>query len=68
MSDLFLVKQGLVGATFDHKPGDIIEWAEAKEIPALLESGILEVYQATPPVTRKAETPESPKAKKKEIR
>jgi hypothetical protein len=68
MSDLFLVRQGLVGETFDHKPGDIIEWPEAKEIPTLLESGVLEVYQATPPVVRKAETPEAPKAKKKETR
>jgi hypothetical protein len=68
MPDLFLVKQGLVGATFDHKPGDIIEWPEAKEIPALLEAGILEVHQVAPPVVRKAETPEAPKAKKKETR
>ena len=68
MADLFLVKQGMVGDNFCHKPGDLIEWPAVGEIPALLEAGILEIHQAEPPAVAKVETPEAPKSKKKESR
>lgn len=68
MSEMFLVKQGMVGDNFVHKPGDIIAWEAANEIPALLEAGILEIHQAAPPATTEPETPESKKSKKKESR
>lgn len=68
MPEMFLVKQGMVGDNFVHKPGDIIAWEAANEIPALLEAGILEIHQAAPPATTEPETPESKKSKKKESR
>lgn len=68
MSEMFLVRQGMVGDNFVHKPGDIIAWEAANEIPALLEAGILEIHQAAPPATTEPETPESKKSKKKESR
>ena len=68
MAEMFLVRQGMVGDNFVHKPGDIIAWEATNEIPALLEAGILEIHQAEPPAVAKVETPESPKSKKKERR
>ena len=70
MAEMFLVKQGMVGDNFVHKPGDIVAWEAVSEIPALLEAGILEVYSAPPPPpeTPEPETPESKKSKKKESR
>jgi len=68
MPEMFLVKQGMVGDNFVHKPGDIIAWEATNEIPALLEAGILEIHQAEPPAVTKVETPEAPKSKKKESR
>jgi hypothetical protein len=68
MPEMFLVKQGMVGDNFVHKPGDIIAWEATNEIPALLEAGILEIHQAEPPAVAKVETPEAPKSKKKESR
>ena len=68
MAEMFLVRQGMVGDNFVHKPGDIIAWEATNEIPALLEAGILEIHQAEPPAVAKVETPESPKSKKKESR
>lgn len=68
MSEMFLVRQGMVGDNFVHKPGDIIAWEAANEIPALVEAGILEIHQAAPPATTEPETPESKKSKKKESR
>ena len=68
MAEMFLVKQGMVGDNFVHKPGDIVAWEAVSEIPALLEAGILEVYSAPLPETPEPETPESKKSKKKESR
>jgi hypothetical protein len=68
MAGMYLVRQGMVGDNFVHKPGDIIAWEATNEIPALLEAGILEIYQAEPPAVAKVETPEAPKSKKKESR
>lgn len=68
MADTFLVKQGMVGDNFVHKPGDIVVWEAVSEIPALLEAGILEVYSAPPPESPEPETPESKKSRKKESR
>ena len=68
MAEMFLVKQGMVGDNFVHRPGDIVAWEAVLEIPALLEAGILEVYSAPPPETPEPETPESKKSKKKESR
>jgi hypothetical protein len=68
MAEMFLVKQGMVGDNFVHRPGDIVAWEAVSEIPALLEAGILEVYSAPPPETPEPETPESKKSKKKESR
>jgi len=68
MAEMFLVRQGMVGDSFVHKPGDIIAWEATNEIPALLEAGILEIHQAAPPETPEPETPELKKSKKKESR
>ena len=68
MAEMFLVKQGMVGDNFVHRPGDIVAWEAVSAIPALLEAGILEVYSAPPPETPEPETPESKKSKKKESR
>jgi hypothetical protein len=68
MPEMYLVRQGMVGDNFVHKPGDIIEWPAVGEIPALLEAWILEIHQAEPPAVAKVETPEAPKSKKKESR
>jgi hypothetical protein len=68
MAGMFLVRQGMVGDNFVHKPGDIIAWEATNEIPALLEAGILEIHQAAPPETPEHETPELKKSKKKEYR
>ena len=68
MPEMFLVKQGMVGDNFVHKPGDIIAWEATNEIPALLEAGILEVCGGPPPEVTEPETPESKKSKKKESR
>lgn len=68
MAEMFLVKQGMVGDNFVHRPGDIVAWEAVSEIPALLEAGILEVCGGPPPETPEPETPESKKSKKKESR
>jgi len=69
MQNKYRVLQSIVGTSpltgqeISYRPGEQIEWDE-KEIPAMIEAGILA------PVVRTMETPESvkPKTKHKETR